>query len=329
MKLLFIGGTGVISSEVTKLALKRGHEVYLLNRKSGSEYIKLGAKHLQADMREPESVKNAIKNMEFDSVADFICYNKQQAAVDYELFNGRCGQFIFISTASAYQKPARYFVITESTPLKNPFWKYSRDKIECEDYFTARYREDDFPVTIVRPSHTYGLGKLPVALPGAKNSNTYLEMIRRGDTIVIPGDGTSLWTVTHNTDFAVGFYGLIGRAAAIGHPFHITSDECLRWDTIMEIIGKTLGVKPRLIHISSESIIKRMPEMEGPLLGDKSECAVFDNTKIKRLVPEFTAVTPLETGIKGVIDYIDARPELKTVDEDFVGKVKNLAALYG
>ena len=329
MKLLFIGGTGIISSEVTKLALKRGHEVYLLNRRSGAEYAKLGAKHLQADMRDSESVKSAINGMEFDSVADFICYNKEQAAVDFELFNGRCGQFIFISTASAYQKPARYFVITESTPLKNPFWQYSRDKIDCEDYFTARYRADDFPVTIVRPSHTYGLDKLPVALPGAKNSNTYLEMIRRGDKIIIPGDGTSLWTVTHNSDFAVGFCGLIGRAAAIGHPFHITSDEYLRWDTIMEIIGKALGVKPNLVHIASESIIKHMPEMEGPLLGDKAECAVFDNTKIKRLAPEFTAVTPLEKGIGLVIDYIDARPELKTVDEEFVSKVKKLAALYG
>ena len=327
MRFLFIGGTGLISSEVTKLALARGHEVFLLNRSSGADYAALGAEHIRADIREPQQVKAAIAGMHFDAVADFICFTEEQAAVSFELFNGKTDQFVFISSASAYQKPARGFTITESTPLINPFWKYSRDKIACEDYFIKRYREDGFPITIVRPSHTYGFDKLPVPLSDASGNWTYLEMIRRGEPTIVPGDGTSLWTITHNTDFAVGFCGLLGRAAAIGHPFHITSDEYLRWDTIIEIIGKTLGVTPNIAHISSDRIIKRFPEYEGPLLGDKAECAVFDNSKIKRLVPEYRAVTPFETGARAAVDYMNNNPKLQTVDENYINKMRELAKL--
>ena len=325
MKLLFIGGTGVISSEITMLSLKKGHEVYLLNRKSGQEYTALGAKHIKADIRDPEGVKAAINGMEFDVVADFICYTKSQAEKDYELFNGRCGQFMFISSASVYYKPAGGYLITESTPIKNPYWQYSRDKIECEDYFFKKYRENDFPVTIIRPSHTYGQGKLPTALSGAKSSWTHLEIMRRGDPVIVHGDGTSLWTLTHSADFAVGFCGLMGRNMAVGHPFHITSDEYLSWDGIMNIIGKALGVSPNIVHITSDDIIKHYPEYEGTLLGDKSNSAIFDNSKIKRFVPEFNAVIPFEEGARQVIGYMNERPELQIVDEDYMQKMKGLA----
>ena len=324
MRFLFIGGTGVISSEITRLALKKGHEVFLLNRKSGGEYEGLGAKHIQGDIRRPDEVKTALKGMRFDAVADFICYTEDQAVVSYELFKEITDQLVFISSASAYQKPARGFIITESTPLKNPFWQYSRDKIACEDFYIKKYREDDFPVTIVRPSHTYGLDKLPIPVAGAKTNWTYVEMIKRGEPIIVPGDGTSLWTVTHNSDFAVGFCGLLGRAAAIGHPFHITSDEYLRWDTIIEIIGKAVGAKPNVVHKSTDDIIKKYPEFEGPLLGDKAECAVFDNSKIKRLVPEFKTVVPFEEGIRRVLDYMNSRPELQVTDEDYISKMRAL-----
>ena len=325
MKFLFVGGTGVISSEITKLALKKGHEVFLLNRNGSKEYEALGARHIKADIREKDAVKGALRGMSFDAVADFVCYTEDQAAADCELFGGMAGQYVFISSASAYQKPARWFPITESAPLKNPFWQYSRDKIACEDYFTKRYREDGFPVTIVRPSHTYGLDKLPVPVSGAKTCWTYLEMMRRGEPIIVPGDGMSLWTVTHNSDFAVGFCGLLGRSAAIGHPFHITSDEYLKWNAIIEMTGKALGVCPNIVHLPSDMIIKKFPEYEGPLLGDKAECAIFDNTKIKRLVPEYRAVTPFETGIRQVIEYMYSHPETQTVDEGYISKMRELA----
>ncbi len=314
MKALFIGGTGIISEAVSRLAIEKGADLYLLNRGNRPLYIPKGAKVINGDIRDYKSIKEVLKPYSFDVIVDWIAFTPEHVRTDLELFAGNAGQYIFISSASAYQKPPTDYIITESTPLANPFWQYSRDKIACEDILMAEYRSNGFPVTIVRPSLTYGLQMIPAALNSWQKPWSIVDRMRRGKKIIVHGDGTSLWTITHNTDFAKGFTGLMGNSLAIGHAFHITSDEVLTWNMIYELIGKAAGVKPDIIHIASDFISKVHPESLGSLLGDKALSAVFDNSKIKRYVPDFKATVSFEAGIRRSVEWFSEHPELCGVD---------------
>lgn len=316
-KALFIGGTGTISSAITALAEKCGFELYLLNRGNRSELVPEGVKVIEADIHKEEEVKEKLKNLVFDVVAQFIAFHKQDVERDVRLFTGKTKQYIFISSASAYQKPLSSPFITESTPLCNPFWEYSRNKIACEEYLLEEYRKNQFPITIVRPSHTYGDFSVPVAVHGSNGSYSVIKRMKEGKKVIVPGDGTSLWTLTHNSDFAKAFVGLMGNYHAIGETLHITSDEVLSWNQIYEIIGDALGVKPRILHIPSEALAKAHTDYLGSLLGDKAHSVIFDNTKIKRLVPGFTATVRFDQGIRQTLSFIEEHPEWQKEDPEF------------
>ncbi|HHV32418.1 MAG TPA: SDR family oxidoreductase [Clostridiales bacterium] len=317
MKALFIGGTGTISSAAAALAVKNGVELTLLNRGSHPELVPQGAELLQADINDEDSVCKLLQGRKFDVVADFIAYLPAHVERDIRLFSGKTNQYIFISSASAYQKPASNFLITESTPLCNPYWQYSRNKIACEEILMLAYRSDNFPVTIIRPSHTYGDTKVPVAISGSKGNWQVLERMRAGKPIIVHGDGLSLWVLTHNTDFAKGFVGLMDNPHAIGEAVHITSDEVLTWNAIYRTIGKALDVEPNLVHIPSEFLAAYNPEFLGGLLGDKSNSVVFDNTKIKTLVPGFCAQVRFDQGIRHTVDFLLSHPEYQVPDPEF------------
>ncbi len=317
MKALFIGGTGLISSAVSRLAVERGIDLTLLNRGQHGDFFPRGARQVVADHRDPRAVREALKGQSFDVVADWIAFTPDQAARDVELFTGRTGQLIFISSASVYQKPPSNWLITESTPLANPFWQYSRDKIACEDLLMREHREKGLPVTIVRPSHTYGVTQIPAALGSWTHPWTLIDRMRRGRKVVVPGDGTSLWTMTHNSDFARGFVGLMGNVRAIGHAVHITSDEVLTWNQIYGLIGAAAGAKPDIVHLATDFIIAFSPDDLGNLTGDKANCGVFDNTKIRTLVPGYVATVPFGEGIKETIRWFEKHPEGQTVDDAF------------
>jgi len=308
MKILFIGGTGNISTACSREALKIDLELYLLTRGKRRPPGMEGAHMIQCDVNDADAVKKKIKGHHFDVVVNFIAYEPAEIARDIDMFNGYCGQYIFISSASAYQKPPTHPVITESTPLFNPYWEYSRNKITCEELLMQAYREKRFPVTIVRPSHTYDT-VIPAAL-GSWEDFTLIDRMRRGARVIIPGDGTSLWVMTHSKDFARGFAGLWGNRHAIGHSFHITSDELLTWNQIYQAMADAAGAEMRAVHVSSDFICQvadRLGQswMNGNLLGDKSNSVIFDNTKIKRFVPGFVATIPFSEGIKRTIRWFD------------------------
>jgi nucleoside-diphosphate-sugar epimerase len=314
MKVLFLGGTGIISTACAKLAIERGFKVTLLNR-SRRETIP-GAHQIVADIGDAAGVAAATAGRSWDVVVDFIAYTPADIEQRLGLFRRRVGQYIFISSASAYQKPLTHYLITESTPLANPYWQYSRDKIACEERLMRAYRDEAYPVTIVRPSLTYGDTVVPLAVNSWHQSFTAVDRLRRGRPLVIPGDGLSLWTITHNTDFAKGLVGLLGHAGAIGHPFHITSDEVLTWDQIYRAVADAAGARePRFIHIASDFIAACLPEASGGLLGDKSNSAVFDNAKIRRFVPDFVATTRFREGIASTISWFDADPARRQIDD--------------
>ena len=317
MKVLFIGGTGVISSAVSALAVEKGIELYLLNRGSHNDFVPQGAIVLKGDIRDAASVTAALKNHCFDAVVDWISFVPEHVENDIRLFSGITGQFIFISTASAYQKPLRHYLIDESTPLCNPYWQYSKDKIACEDRLMQEYRGNGFPVTIVRPSYTYNKTLIPFLFNSREHRWTLVDRMKKGKKIIVPGDGTSLFTITHNTDFAKGFIGLLGNFKSIGHAFHITSDEVLMWDQIARFIGTAAGVEPDIVHVSSDFICRISPEYTGGLIGEKSVSMVFDNSKIKRFVPGFIATMPFAEGIRESIRWYEANLELCSIDEDF------------
>lgn len=305
MRVLFIGGTGIISTAVSRLAVARGIELWLCNRGEHPVVIE-GARRVRADINDLEAVRTALGDTSFDAVVDWVAFEPSHVERDIALFAGRTKQYVFISSASAYEKPPRNPIITESTPLKNPYWEYSRSKIACEDRLVLAYRERDFPATIVRPSLTYDT-VLPIAI-GGWGCATLLDRLQRGLPIIVHGDGTSLWTVTHADDFAKGFVPLLGHPGAIGQSYHITTDEVLTWNQIYSMIAEALGVTPNLIHIPSEFIASVEPSMGPGLLGDKAHSAVFDNTKIKRLVPEFVATVPFHVGIRRTIAWFKADP---------------------
>ncbi len=326
LKVLFIGGTGVISAAAAERAVAAGHRLTVLNR--GSSTLRPaaeGAEVLKADIRDAASVRAALGNRMFDVVVDFVAFKADHVAVDIELFTGRTGQYVFISSASAYQKPPARLPILESTPLRNPFWQYSRDKIACEDLLVKAYREDGFPVTIIRPSHTYD--RTSIALTGGW---TDIARMRAGRPVVVHGDGTSLWTLTHARDFAKALVGLFGLPQSVGDSFTITSDECLPWNRIYEIFAEAAGAPaPQLVHIASDTIAAAAPELGPSLLGDKSHSLVFDNSKVKALVPEFICTVPFALGARQVLNWFDANPDQQIVNEGLNSTFDQLIAMAG
>ncbi|MDD2954837.1 MAG: NAD-dependent epimerase/dehydratase family protein [Oscillospiraceae bacterium] len=318
MKILLIGGTGNISSSLTRLCLERGDDVWLLNRGSAREWEALGAHSILCDIRQPEEARKALAGMEFDAAVDFICYTEEQARLDVELLRGKVRHYVFISTCMVYQKPCFQTPVTEDVPLKNAFSDYAKNKIACELYLQERYREEDFPVTIVRPSHTYGEHRLVVGpVLGWQVSHWNLaDRILRGKPVIVHGNGRTLWTVTHSDDFCRGLYGLLGNYAALGHAFHITSDEALSWDEIMETYGWVLGRRPVVAHLSEDFIIREMPEKLGAIRGDMAENGVFDNSKLKRFVPGFRAEIPLREGLARSVAWYRADPARMAVSAE-------------
>ncbi len=314
MRILFVGGTGNISRACTDACLALGWEVFHLNRGTRKEEVREGVITLTSDIHDLARVKELLKGLRFDAVVDWIVFKEEDAKRDLDLFEGKTDQYVFISTASAYEKPPRSLPITESTPLKNPFWKYSQDKIACEKVFLDAFKSKGFPITIVRPSYTYGDGWIPSQFGSAEY--TIAQRILSGKPIVVPGDGTNFWTLTHNSDFAKGLRGLLGNSGAIGEAFHITSDEAYSWDEIYRTLGRALGVEPQLIHIPSELIVDRYPDWTGNLLGDKSYTALFDNSKIKRFVPDFVCTTPFSRGLRSSLEWFERHPEKKVVNPE-------------
>jgi len=313
VKVLFVGGTGIISRSCAELALERGMDVSLLNR--GGRALVFGARSIQGDIHDP-ALASALQGQTFDAVVDFIAFKPEEIAERLSLFGGRTGQYVFISSASVYQKPATDYLITESTPLVNPYWEYSRDKIACEEALLRAHREAAFPVTIIRPSYTYDRTLVPLSVNAWGKTYTAVDRMRRGLPVIVPGDGLTLWTMTHSTDFARGLVGLLGQRAALGHAFHITSDEVLSWNQIYQAVADAAGVAaPKLVHLASELIATAVPEARGSLLGDKANCAVFDNSKIKRFVPEYRASTRFCDGIRQSIAWFDEDPARRIIDE--------------
>lgn len=313
--ILFIGGTGVISASAAERAVALNHRLTILNRgRSAGRPVPDGAEVLHADVRDPQAVREVLQGREFDAVADFISFTPDQARAGLEMFRGRTGQYVFISSASAYQKPPTTLPIRESTPLKNPFWKYSQDKIACEELLFEAYRDQDFPLTVVRPSHTYDRTK--IAMVGGW---TDIHRMRAGMPVMVHGDGTSLWTLTHSRDFAKAFVGLLGRPQAVGESYTITSDEFLPWNQIYRLFAGAAGVEePELFHVSSETIAAHSAELGPNLLGDRSHSVVFDNSKIKALVPDYRATIPFADGAREIVAWHDAHPELQVVSEDYM-----------
>ncbi len=318
MKALFIGGTGTISSAITQQLAAQECELYVLNRGNRSERLPAGVKTIQADINDEDRVAELIADMKFDVVTDFIAFVPSQLERDYRLFKDKTKQFMFISSASAYQTPLSDYRITEGTPLSNPCWEYSRNKIACEEYLIKMYRDHGFPITIVRPSHTYDERSIPLGVHGSKGTWQVAKRMLENKPVIIHGDGTSLWTMTHNGDFAKGFIGLMGNIHAIGEAVHITSDESVTWNQIYEIIADALGVKLNAVHVASSFLDACSTEdYRGGLLGDKANTVVFDNAKLKRLVPDFVATTRLDQGMRRTIEHILAHPELQTEDPEF------------
>ncbi len=316
MKVLFIGGTGIISTACTRLAAERGIELTLLRRGQRAASLPDSVHTIVADISDEAAVREAVSGRKFDAVVDWIAFTPDQVERDIRLFRDRTDQYIFISSASAYQKPLSHYLITESTPLANPYWQYSRDKIACEERLMREYRETGFPITIVRPSLTYGDTQIVLAVNSWQKSYTALDRMRRGKRVIVPGDGTSLWVVTHNSDFAHGLVGLLGASQAIGHAFHITSDEVLTWDQIYTMTAHAAGVEPRIVHIASDYLGACMPDLVGSLTGDKSSSVVFDNSKIKRFVPGYCAKVRFEEGVERTVDWFDAEAERRVIDEE-------------
>ncbi len=318
MKALFIGGTGTISTAISKKLLSEGWDLYLLNRGNRNNVLPAGAHELTVDINDEAAVAEKIKDLSFDVVCDFIAFVPAQLERDYRLFNGKTKQFMFISSASAYQKPLSDYKITESTPLANPYWEYSRNKIACEEYLMKMYRETGFPITIIRPSHTYDERSIPVGAHGDKGSWQVAKRMLEGKPVIVHGDGTSLWTMTHNSDFAKAFVGLMGNIHAIGEAYQITSDESLTWNQIYQILADCLGVEFKPYYVPSDFLhAVGKYDFEGGLIGDKANSVVFDNAKVKRAVPGFTATVRLDMGMKQTVEYVLSHKECQVEDPEF------------
>jgi nucleoside-diphosphate-sugar epimerase len=322
-RLLIIGGNGIISWWVTRRALERGWDVTLVNRGTSRDRpAPPEAVELRGDADDPHSIWSAVGGQHFDSVINFRAYRPEQVAADIQMFAGAVGQYVYLSSASAYQKPVAQLPITESTPLRNPFWQYSRDKIAGEDLLTSAYREAGFPVTVVRPSHTYDGGNMPLI-----GGWTALERMRSGKPVIVHGDGTSWWTLTHSRDFARAFVELLGNPHALGTAVHITSDEHLTWNEIVLTFARILGVEARLMHVPSAIIERELPQPGGRLLGDYSHSVWFDNSKIRRLVPGWVAETRFAEGAHDIVDWY-AAPQRRVVDAAVDAAYDRLAARF-
>jgi nucleoside-diphosphate-sugar epimerase len=322
LKVLFVGGSGVISAACARVAVESGIDLYVLNRgRSTTRPLPAGVHEMRADVRNPASVRDEVKEHEFDSVVDFVAFTPEHVRNDIEIFRERTGQYVFISTASAYQTPPARLPVTESTPLKNPFWQYSRDKIACEDVLVSEYRGSDFPATIVRPSQTYDPTK--TVLPGGWTS---LARMLAGKPVIVHGDGTSVWTVTHHDDFARGFVPLLGHPRTYGEAFHITSDDVLTWDQIARALAAALGVAADIVHVPSDVIAAADPEWGAGLLGDKAHSMVFDNAKLRSVVPGWRATIPFERGAREIADWYLADPARRVVNDTLDALMDKLAA---
>jgi nucleoside-diphosphate-sugar epimerase len=323
MNVLFIGGTGIISSACSQLAVENGIDLYLLNRGQSDRPVPDSAHVLIADFHDPDAVRAALGSRRFDVVVDWIAFDPDRIEADLELFRDRTDQYVFISSASAYQTPPVSLPVTESTPLHNPFWEYSRNKIACEERLVRAYRDEGFPVTIVRPSHTYDRTSIPL-----EGGYTVIDRMRKGKKVVVHGDGTSLWVMTHHRDFAKGFVGLLGNDHAIGEVFHITSDELLTWNAIVELLARAAGTTADIVHIPS-AVIARFDEHWGDgLLGDKAHSMIFDNTKIKRVVPGFEATILFSKGAGEIIAWYEADPARQVVDPRVDGVIDHLVETW-
>ena len=330
MKILFIGGTGVISSACSALAIGRGHELFLVNRSVSKEVpVPEGANVFQADIYTEEArLAGFVADQHFDAVVDYLAYHPNDIERDLRLFRGRTDQFVFISSASAYQKPVVNYLITEETPLENPYWEYSRNKIACENKLLHAYREEGFPITIIRPSHTYGPTQIPFGVSSWRHPWTVVDRMKRGQKVIVPGDGTSLWVLTWNADFAKGLLGLLGNENAIGEAFQITSDEVLSWDQIHLEAYHALGLEPNMIHIPSDLIGMYEPDSVGSLMGDKANSVVFDNSKIKRFVPEYACEVLWSEGVRRSLAWFETHPEFQTIDQEMNAVWDRIIAAY-
>ncbi len=327
MKVLCIGGTGNLSLDCSLELLKRGHELYHLNRGGRPERVPEGVRSLKADIRDFEEASAALRGLEFDAVLDFIAYQPDHVRADIKLFEGRCGQFIFISSASAYKKPMSDYLVTESTPLANPFWDYARDKIACEDILWAAWRKRGFPLTVIRPSHTYSVGWLPSAF--GSQDFTVAQRMLDDKPVIVHGDGQSLWTITHSRDFAVGLAGLVGHPQALGEAFNIVGDEALSWERIHLLSYRALAafapdIQPRIVHMPSDYIAGIDPDFGQRLLGDKAWSVCFDNRKTKRLVPEFRTSIPFHEGVRLSVEWYMADPARRIVNSALNDRLERL-----
>jgi nucleoside-diphosphate-sugar epimerase len=315
MDILFIGGTGIISTACVTAALEAGHDVSILNRGRSARPNQVGdARTYVADASDERQVREALGNRRFDAVIQWTAYVPEQVELDVRLY-ADSGQYVFISSASAYDKPPADWLITESTPLRNEFWQYSRDKIACEEVLQAAHQSTGFPMTIIRPSLTYGYSQIPLAIGSWERPYTVVDRMRRGAKVLVPGDGTSIWTITHSSDLARGLIPLLGNLRAIGEDFHITSDEALTWNQIYSLVGAAAGVEPDILHVPSDGMVAADTTLLGTLWGDKINSSVFDNSKLRGLVPDFKAVVPFEAGIRDTVEWFDADPSRQMIDE--------------
>ena len=318
MKVLLIGGTGTISTAITRQLAETEHEVYLLNRGNRNHDLPANIKFIEADINNEAEAAEKLEGMSFDCVCEFIGFVTSQVERDYRLFKDKTKQYIYISSASAYHKPVKDYRITEATTLANPYWEYSRNKIASEEYLFKMYRKNGFPVTIVRPRHTYCERSVPMGVHGNNGSWQVLKRMLEGKQVIVHGDGTSLWTITYNEDFAKGFIGLIGNPHAIGEAFQITSDESVTWNQIYQAVADALGVEFKPYYVASDFLAAVSDyDFVGGLIGDKSNTVVFDNTKLKNAVPGFMATIRAEQGIRKTVEYVLSHPEEQIEDPEF------------
>jgi nucleoside-diphosphate-sugar epimerase len=327
MRILLIGGTGIISSACSERILEQGHELFLLCRQKSPRIAANGAKVLLGDIREPGSAERALGDLRFDAVANFVAFEPAHIETDLALFSGRTEQYVFIGSASAYKKPVDHWPITEATPLHNPYWEYSRNKIACEERLWRAYRELGFPITLIRPSHTYDKTLLP--FDPYQSGYTVLSRIKQGKPVVVHGDGTSLWVLTHHRDFAKGFVGLLGQPKAIGEAFHITSDEVLTWNQIFTSVGRAAGRDVKLVHVPSDRIAREHHGWGAGLLGDKAHSVFFDNSKLRGLVPDYRATIPFAQGAREIVRFYDENPTFEALRPDVDELMDRLCAEFG
>jgi len=325
MRILFIGGTGNLSAECAALLHERGHEIVVLSR--GRNAVPPGYRAIQADRKDAAAMRAGLKGAQPEVVINFLGYDLSDVQTDYELFNGVVRQYVFISSTVVYAKPPQRLPLTEDSPVGNAWWDYAQKKLACEQWLRQRQEEGGFPVTIVRPSHTYSQGWVPN--PISSGSYTFAARLEQGKPVFIHDDGESRWTLTAAADFAVGLAGLAGKTEAIGEAFHITSDEVLSWNQIYAEIAAAVGVKsPQIVKVPTEFICRVAPQMTGTLKGDKAHPGVFDNAKIKRLVPEFRCRMPFRLGVRESVRWLRGHPEQRNLKPEIDALIEEVIGAW-